>query len=176
MSAAIAAVAVSAIGVGLSAYGASQQASAQKKAGSYAAKQGGIQQAQDEYTAKQIIEQAQEKARQVRSAAIKARGTQVATAAASGVLVGDGSTQTMVDEVTNLAEQDAVAYLWEGANGSMSANEQGRLARMQGEFNYQQSQSAARATLIQGYGQAASQLGQLGLSVYGKYNAGKEKK
>jgi hypothetical protein len=159
MSFAITAVAVSAVGIGVSMYGSSQQASAQKKAGTQAAKNGGIQQAQSEFEAGRLIEQSQEEARKVRQEAIYARGTQAATAASAGVLVGDGSVQSMTDEVTRLAEQDAVQILWSGANGYMSKTEEGRLAAENGRFQSQQANAAAKATLISGYAGAISSMG-----------------
>jgi hypothetical protein len=158
-------LAVTAVGTGVSMYGASQQASAQRKAGKQAAISGGMAQAQSEYEAKNIIEQSQEQARLIRQKALMARGTQVATAASSGVLVGDGSTQTMVDEVSRLAEQDAVAVLWSGAAGYISKNEEGRLASQNGLFQSQQANAAARTTLISGFGNAMSSTANMGLTL-----------
>lgn len=134
----------------MSAKGASDQADAQHKAGIYSAQSAGRQQAQSDYEAKQIIEQSQEQARQVRAQAIAVRGKQVATQAANGVIVGDGSAQAMVDEVTKLSEQDAVAYLMSGANGYISKTEQGRLARMDGEFQSKQLLTQASNTRFNG--------------------------
>ncbi|BBL57005.1 virion core protein, T7 gp14 family [Methylomonas koyamae] len=157
------------MGVGMAASAAmaakssSDQSSAQKKAGKYSAQSAGRQQAQAEYEAKQIMEQANEQARQVRAEAISVRGKQIANQAASGVVVGDGSAQAMVDEVTRLAEQDAVAYLMSGANGSISANEKGRLARMDGEFQSKQFYTQASNTMTNGMiGAGASLLSSAG--------------
>lgn len=172
MSAAIASVTVAAIGVGLSAYGASQQASAQSKAGKQAAISSGQQQAQNEFEAKRIIEQTQEEARKARAQAIYARGTQVATAASAGVLVGDGSVQSMSDEVTRLSEQDAVAILFSGANGYINKNESGRLAAENGRFQSQQANAASRSTLLAGFGSALQDAGSVAGSVYKQWGNG----
>ena len=171
MSFAIAAVAVAAVGAGMAAYSASEQAGAQKKAGTQAAKDGGIQQARDEYEAKRIIEQSQEEARKVREQAIYARGTQVATAASAGALVGDGSVQAMADEVTRLAEQDAVAILFSGADGFITKMEDGRLAAEHGKVLQKQANAAAKATLISGYGNAALSLASSGVGAASKYGS-----
>ena len=170
--AATVAVAGAAASAGLSAYNASEQASAQKKAGNQAARDGGIQQARDEYEAKRIIEQAQEEARKVREQAIYARGTQVATAASAGALVGDGSVQAMADEVTRLAEQDAVAILFSGADGFITKMEDGRLAAEHGKVLQKQASSAAKATLISGYGNAAVSLAGAAAGAYKQWGTG----
>ena len=157
---------VASIGMGVA--GSMAQASAQRKAGVQSARNAGMQQAQSEYEAQEAIRQSQEKARVIRSEAVKARANQVATAAASGVMVGEGSTQSMVDEVTSLSEQDVVAILWDGANGYISSTEEGRMARMQGEFQAKQANTMANATLIQGFGSALGQVG----GMMGKLKAG----
>jgi len=172
MSFAISAVVIGVVGAGISAAGAVSSSNAQKKAGKYGAEAGGRQKAQSEYESKIILEKSQEQARQVRAQAINVRGTQIATAASSGVLVGDGSSQDMVDEVSRLSEQDAVAYLWDGANGSISATEQGRLADLEGQQRAKQANAAANATLVSGFGSALTQLGSAGLGIAGAAKGG----
>ncbi len=142
----------------MSAKGASDQADAQAEAGAYTAKSAGRNRARSDFEAQQIIDKSHEQARQVRAQAIAVRGKQIATQAASGIVVGDGSAQAMVDEVTQLAEQDAVAYLMSGANGYISQSEKGRLEQMDGEFQAKQYMKQSNNTRFNGIVGAGIQL------------------
>jgi hypothetical protein len=142
----------------MSAKGASDQADAQAEAGAYTAKSAGRNRARSDFEAQQILDKSQEQARQVRAQAIAVRGKQIATQAASGIVVGDGSAQAMVDEVTQLAEQDAVAYLMSGANGYISQSEKGRLEQMDGEFQAKQLMKQSNNTRFNGIVGAGIQL------------------
>lgn len=161
-----AAVAVAVVGAGVAAWQASEQADAMGEAAMYSSEAGGRRQAQNEYEAKQIIEQSKEQARKVRAEAINVRGKQVAAQASAGVVIGDGSAQAMVDEVSRLSEADAVAYLLSGANGSISANEQGRLAKMDSLFQANQLVDQANTTRIGGYINAGTSVLGAGLKAY----------
>jgi hypothetical protein len=171
MSFSIAAGVVAVAGVGLSVYGASQQASGQKKAARYQTEAGGRQQAQSEWEAEQIWKQAEDQARQIRAKAIQMRGQQVASMAASGILIGDGSSQALLDETTNLAELDAMATLYNGARGVLAKEEEGRLARQDAVFQSQQLYKQANYGMIGALGSAMSTLGSVGGSMASKFSS-----
>jgi hypothetical protein len=160
-----AAIAVGVVSAAVSAgMGMAQQSAANKAAG-YTAEAAGRQAAQSEYEAKLIVEQSKEDARKVRSSAIKLRGSQVAAQAASGVIVGDGSSQAMLDEVSQLSEEDAVSFLMSGANGFISKVQEGRFAALEGAFQSKQLITQGRNAMIGGFAQAGTSL----LGAYGKW-------
>lgn len=163
MSCAIAAAAIAVVGVGVSMYAASEQASSQREAAKYQTEAGGRQRAQSEWEAEQIWKQAEQESSIIRSKAIQLRGTQVAQQAASGVMVGDGSAQAMLDETTKLAEQDVMATLYNGARGVLAKEEAGRLAEQDALFQSKQLYASARNTMIGATGSAITSLASIGM-------------
>lgn len=157
-----AAIAVGVVGAAVSAGMGAMQQSAANKASKYGAQSAGRQQAQSEYEAKLIVEQSKEEAREIRANAVRLRGQQVAVQAASGVIIGDGSSQAMLDEVSALSEEDAVAVLMSGANGFIAKKEEGRLAALDGMFQSKQLATQGRNAMMSGFANA-------GLSLLGAY-------
>lgn len=102
-----------------------------------------------EYAAN-IKEQAEYEAKKIRGEAVRIRGTQVAQQAASGVLVGNGSTAAMVDETVRLAEEDAYITLYNGEKGFLQSMEQGRLNAMEGRARADSYAAQGRASLLSG--------------------------
>lgn len=110
----------------------------------------------DEQHAADIKEQAAYEAKKIRAEAIKIRSSQVAQQAASGVMVGNGSTQAMVDETTRLAEQDAYITLFNGEKGYLYSMEQGRLAMMESKARSRSIRDQGKASLLGSVSQAAA--------------------
>lgn len=165
--------AVASIGMGL--YGASQQASAQEDAAKYQSEAGGRQRAQSEWEAKQIWVQGQEETRKVRSKAIQLRAQQVAGMAQSGIMIGDGSSQSLLDETTSLAEQDVMAVLYNAARGQQAKEEAGRLAERDALFQSNQLYKQASITMIGATGQAFGQISSLAGSAAARSGGGNTK-
>lgn len=103
-----------------------------------------------------IKEQAKQEADKIRSEAIVIRGKQVAQQASSGVLVGNGSTQAMVDETTRLAEQDAYITLYNGEKGYLKTMEEGRLMAMEGRARSESYRAQGTASLLSGISAGAT--------------------
>jgi hypothetical protein len=175
MSFAVSAVVVGVAGIGMSMYGASQQASAQEQAAKYQNEAGGRQLAQSEWEAKQIWHEAEQQSKIIRTKAIQMRGTQVAQQAASGVLIGDGSSQTLLDETQKLAEQDVMSTLYNGARGVLAKEEAGRLAAQDARFQSQQLYSAAQSTMIGATASGLSSLSSLALGAKANFGGGGKK-
>ena len=97
-----------------------EQAASQINASIYQAEAGGRQQAITAFEAAQIYKNTSDNVRQIRRGAIEARGKQVAQLSSAGVMIGDGSAQTLIDETTNLAEQDVMATLYNGYIAALS--------------------------------------------------------
>ena len=95
------------------------------------AKQLGRQAALDEIEARGIEKEAQETAVRIYGKAAAVKGQQVAQLAASGVVVGDGSAQAVLDETDKLSRIDAMAAVMTGTRQA-SAKRAGRDARLAG--------------------------------------------
>ena len=80
----------------------------------------------------------------------------MASQAASGVVIGDGTTQAMLDETTALAEQDVMAILYNASLGKMMKQEEGRLAASSSQFQARQLGKQSELTLLQGIASAGS--------------------
>ena len=109
-----------------------------------------------EERAEMIKKQSVMEAQKIQAAALRFRGKQIATQAAAGVVVGDGSAQTMVDETTRLAEQDIYITLYNGERGEFFAMEEGRLAEMMGDAQSDAYEAQGGATLLSSVGSMAS--------------------
>lgn len=139
-------------------YSANQSARAQKDAAKYQAHAGGRALAVSEFEAEQINKQAGFEVKKVRDASINLRAQQIASQAASGVVIGDGTTQAMLDETTALAEQDVMAILYNASLGKMMKQEEGRLAASSSQFQARQLGKQSELTLLQGIASAGSTL------------------
>lgn len=67
-----------------------------------------------------VMTQAHTEADMIRAKAVAFRGAQAVQQAASGVMVGEGSAQTVVDQTTQLAMSDTLATLYSGVNKASS--------------------------------------------------------
>ena len=139
-------------------YSANQASRAQKDAAKYQAQAGGRALAVSEFEAEQINKQAGFEVKKVRDASINLRAQQIASQAASGVVIGDGTTQAMLDETTALAEQDVMAILYNASLGKMMKQEEGRLAASSSQFQARQLGKQSELTLLQGIASAGSTL------------------
>lgn len=142
------AIAVAGIGVGLASSAAASNAAQQQAEEQIAANtyEGRLQQLMKEQEAEENRKYAQAQASKIKSAAQYTRGAQTAQAAASGVIVGEGSAQVMQDRTTQLALEDALAALYSGGKAAVNASIQGQFAQMTAD---QRSLAAANANSAQ---------------------------
>lgn len=157
-------VAVGATSVALSVYGATQQSKSLKESAKYQNQAGGRAQAVSEFEAKQIEKQTSDEIKKVRRNAINYRASQVASQVQSGVVIGDGSTQALLDETTSLAEQDAIAIMYNGSRGILSKEEEGRLAAEQERMGAKAAYGQSRAIMIGATANAIGSLGTIGMT------------
>lgn len=73
------------------------------------------------------------------------RGAQVAQNASGGVLVGEGSSQVMLDRTEELAMSDALATLYAGARGAQQAETSGQFALTSSRMNASSAAAQDRA-------------------------------
>ena len=105
----------------------------------------------DERHAESIKEQSLQTAENIRADAIMIRSKQVASFASSGVMVGNGSAQAMVDETLKLSEQDVWITIYNGEKGYLTAMENGRLTEMAGNVQAAAYNTQADAARQHGY-------------------------
>lgn len=128
--AACAVAAVSIVGTAVSASSASEASSAAAgRAIQQNTYEGILQQKIKDMESKDIIKSANTQAAKIMENARYMRSAQAAQNAGGGVLVGEGSSQVMQDRTTELAMQDALAVLYNGAHGVTSNNVAGDFAR-----------------------------------------------
>ncbi len=115
------------VGIGLSLGSGYMQYKAGKKAErrAYDEKRKRIQYAAKK--AEEIKQTASKQASKIRAQSIVFRGTQLAQQAASGALIGDGSTQSAIDATLDLAEQDALIAIYDGEAQANTIIEQAKL-------------------------------------------------
>lgn len=101
-----------------------------------------LQQHTSEMEQKAMIQASKEQALKILSSAQFVRSAQVAQNAGNGVLIGEGSSQTMQDRTTELAMSDALATLYSGARGSFKS-------QVQSDFNTQRLNSASASAAAQ---------------------------
>lgn len=100
-------------------------ASRQIQANTY---EGTLEKALKGQEAESILAQSKLEADKILTSAKHMRGAQAAQSAGSGVIAGEGSSQIMQDRTTELAMEDALAALYNGARGSSSTNLAGDFA------------------------------------------------
>ena len=105
-----------------------------------------------------VQEQAGEEARKILASALVLRGKQVATQAASGLLVGDGSSADMIDETERLAKEDTFITLMNGERGYLYKMEEGRLAKREADIQAKSYIKQGNASLLSAAGSAASSM------------------
>lgn len=113
----LAGLALSAVGTA-SSMSSARGASKSANAAAYRSElDGARQEARIGIEAQYEVQRAREEATRIKQQAVIKRGAQVAQMAASGVVVGNGSSQAMIDETIRLANQDAIAVMMDGARG-----------------------------------------------------------
>lgn len=119
---------------------AAASAAAAAKASSNAKKQGKINSQAAAYDgslnselrnieAEEVTKQAETEADKIRTQAIAFRGSQTVQQAASGVVIGEGTAQAMIDRTSELATADVLATLYSGANKSTVIKQGGDMQR-----------------------------------------------
>lgn len=111
------------------------------------------------------------KVKQIRKDSLNARGQQMAAMAKAGVVVGNGSTQAMLDQTKRLTEQDAVVHMQMAAR-QVTANDiryrdTRDLASASAESLAEQGRAARISGNIQGVSNAAQLVGGAYISQYG---------
>lgn len=168
------AVAIGALAV--SAYSASQQQAAAKKAAK-AQGEAALASATEAYTnaalakidAERIEKSANIEADKIREAAIAMRSNQEAVQGTSGALVGTGSNLVMTEDTTKRAEADAIATVIEGIYGTVNKESSARYQQMAGNASLLSGGLAASATMMAGRTSAVTTLGQGAISAYSNY-------
>lgn len=97
-----------------------------------------------------------QKADRIKAAALRMRGQQQASLAARGIVLGEGSAQTVIDETEALAERDALITIYDGIAGEQSASEDARAMRKGGENAASSANAAANATIVNSVAGAAN--------------------
>lgn len=113
----LAMLAVSAVSAAGSAKAGKAAQAASNEAAYKSELQGARSEARSGIEAQYVVDRAREEANRIKQQATIKRGAQIAAAANSGVVVGNGSTQQMVDETMRLATQDAISAMMDGARG-----------------------------------------------------------
>ncbi len=93
-----------------------------------AAYKGYLQKELNQLESANVARQTDSEVQKIRAAAITFRGTQTAAAAASGVIIGDGSAQAAIDHTTQLADSDILATMYAGVNKQIALQTGGRFA------------------------------------------------
>lgn len=96
-----------------------------------------------------ILQQGKDIAEQIRIQARQIRGDQKAQMAANGIVIGEGTSQTMLDTVDALAEADALIVMQE-------ADEQAAQVAQGAEYDSMAAVSQQAALRMQGYSQLFS--------------------
>lgn len=166
---------VMAAGVAASAASAANQMAAAKNAerqseiaASNASYQGMLQNQINGIEADQVAMQTDEEINKIRGSALAIRSQQSAQAAASGIVVGEGSAQAIRDNTARLAHSDVLATIFSGVNKEMSIRTGGRMSeqaainRADAIFNEGQDRAAglrmsAGATLLSAAGKVGSE-------------------
>lgn len=142
--------------------GGAKQAKAHTKSAWSSMETGAYNDAQKAVESDQIREAADLKAKQIKSSALFMRGKQIANQAASGVVVGDGSAQAMVEQTIALSSQDVFVELYNGAASSLYAMNAGKNYGIAAMAQSDAQDSAADSAIFQGVTSAA----QTGISAY----------
>lgn len=103
-------------------------------------------------------EDALSQVQKIRGQSLQVRGQQMAAMANAGVVVGNGSTQAMLDETKRLTEQDAVVHLQMAARQVTSNDVRYRDTRDLAEANANSLAAQGRAARISGDAAAVSQV------------------
>lgn len=142
------ALALTAVGTGVAAYG-------QVKAGKAADQAAKATQEADNANALAAQQQAAYEAQQVRRKNLLRFGEQRAAAAKSGVLINDSAADVIYDTSIQ-GELEAQAALYSGAASSNYYRSRGAIARLEGSNAKSASRIQAGSTIIGGLGKAAS--------------------
>lgn len=146
---------MTAVGAGMQMYGSYQAAKAQQAAGAYqqvghilqaeqAAKQGMeammgtyLKASMMEFEADEVREATKQKVQLTREAAYNFRAKQTAVAAASGVLLNEGSAAVVRDKTTELTERDALVAMYTGAQDALIKEMEADNVRQSGSNAFQ---------------------------------------
>ena len=127
-----------------------------------------------EYEARMIRQQSEDEVEKIREAATRVRSNQTARAAASGVVIGEGSMQALRDETTRLTERDALVVMYTGSEKALMKEYEAENIRKAGSNAFNQSymdgvekriaasaaessaRDSANATLLSGIGSGIS--------------------
>lgn len=118
------------------------------------------QAALDEFEARGLEEEGKRAALKIYTQSAAVKSQQLAQLAYSGVVVGDGSAQAVIDETDKLTRQDAMATLY-SADRQAASKRAGASARMRGGDD----------ALLTGNIKAVGSLISSGISMYGQYSS-----
>lgn len=135
--------------------GAASSSSAQKKQAQAGLNEAYYNAAMNEMQAEDIKRKATDDANlQLRQAA-HIRSTQQTQIAANGMMLGQGSAQTIIDETTRLSTADALVTLYNGIDGYTTGMSQSENIRTAGKANADAGFAAANSTMMSGFASAA---------------------
>jgi len=145
----IIAVALTAVGTGVAAYGAVEQGAAAKEAGKR-------QQQISDQNAKAVHDAAALEAGQIRRKNLLRLGSQRAGAAKSGVLIDDSAGDVIYDTAIQ-GELEALSALYSGSSASAAHKARGSLSAWEGKQAQSAAYIGAGSTVIGGIGQGVGQ-------------------
>ena len=134
--------------------GGIMQQRAASKAGDRARQEGQLKKASAYKQAENIKRDAIEKVKKIRAQAIILQGMQIAEQAASGAIIGDGSTQAAIDRTISLSEQDALATLYTAKNKADFVREGGDISMFEADARADSMKKQGTASLLSSFGSA----------------------
>lgn len=122
-----------------------------------------------------VRRQTQSEVDKVKTAAIAYRSSQSAALAASGVVVGEGSAQTIIDKTSQLAESDVLALMYSGVDRSQAILRSGEFAQTSGYNQAQTAMATGESRANAAWTNAAGSLLGIGSKTYDYFNRNQPK-
>jgi hypothetical protein len=152
--AAIAQIAIAAVGAGVSMASSRQQANAAQEAANAQQEYNNAMAQQSLNDAAYAMDEANQQAERIRRAAKSQIGAANAALAASGVKLGEGTPLEIAASINEDAELDAISYLLSGQRESERLTEQARLYGLAGQNAVNQASLNAKAATTAATGSA----------------------
>lgn len=139
------------LGIGFSLIGSAQKSKAQKRQAANIEREAALRREFAQINADKQRAAANDDAKLILERARVFRSSQIAAQASQGVLIGEGSTQQIVDRTNALASADALVSIYEGLERASAIEtgadfEQRRAQAQAGELR-----TSARATMVNGF-------------------------
>ena len=141
--------------------GGIKQAQAATQAGNTARHEGQLKKKSANIAAENTRKNALIKVANIRKQSVVYQAVQVAGQAASGAIVGDGSTQAMIDHTISLANQDAIATIYTAKSRAKAIKRSGDIALIDANARADSIKKQGVASLLQSIGSAT--IGALGV-------------